>query len=67
MQAPDGTTIDIEELRRSVVFGRGLHGLESQAASEVQFSCSEGTSGGNVLLTCLGVRREDRNQSKLRL
>ena len=63
MQAPDGTIIGVEELRQSVIFGRGLHGLASLAASGVHFSCSQGTSAGSVMLTCLGLKREDQNRN----
>ena len=58
MQCPDGTSLGIYELQQSLLFGRGLHGLLSEAASDIQFSCSHGSSPANVTLTCLGERRK---------
>ena len=57
MQCPDGTTLGLDELQ-FLIFGRGLHGLLTEAASDVHFSCSPGTSADGITLTCLGTRRE---------
>ena len=57
MQCPDGTVLGVDELQ-SRIFGRGLHGLLSEAASDVHFSCSPGLAADGVTLTCLGTRRE---------
>ena len=57
MQCPDGTVLGVDELP-SLIFGKGLHGLQSEAASDVHFSCSAGIAADGVTLTCLGTRRE---------
>ena len=58
MQCPDGTVLGLDELRQSLIFGKGLHGLLTEAASDVQFSCSQGASDDRVTLTCLGSKRK---------
>ncbi len=57
MQCPDGTLLGVDELP-SLIFGRGLHGLLTEAASDVHFSCSPGTAADAVMVTCFGTRRE---------
>ena len=57
MQCPDGTVLGVDELH-SLIFGKGLHGLLTEAASDAHFSCSPGVAADGVTLTCLGTRRE---------